>query len=140
MTQPGTFGLVGSGWRAEFFLRLASQLPDRFRATGLVTRSAERGALITARWGVPCFQTVAELLKNTQPDVVIPCVPWPVTPEVTVELVSHGAKVLAETPPAPDVDGLRQLWQAVGGTGLVQVAEQYLLMPAHAARATVVGQ
>jgi predicted dehydrogenase len=42
--------------------------------------------------------------------------------------------VLAETPPAPDADGLRALWAAVGASGLVQVAEQYLLMPAHAAR------
>ncbi|HEY3752352.1 MAG TPA: Gfo/Idh/MocA family oxidoreductase [Pseudonocardiaceae bacterium] len=140
MTQPGTFGLIGSGWRAEFFLRLASQLPERFRATGLVTRSAERGAEITATWGVPCFRTVAELIAHSQQDVVIPCVPWPVTPQVTVELVEHGVKVLAETPPAPDVAGLRQLWQAVGGTGLVQVAEQYMLMPAHAARGAVVGQ
>jgi predicted dehydrogenase len=140
MTEPGTFGLIGSGWRAEFFLRLASQLPDRFRATGLVTRSTERGAEITARWGVPCFQSVAELAKSTRQDVVIPCVPWPVTPAVTTELVQHKVKVLAETPPAPDAEGLRQLWQTVGATGLVQVAEQYLLMPAHAVRAAVVSR
>ncbi|HEX5403946.1 MAG TPA: Gfo/Idh/MocA family oxidoreductase, partial [Pseudonocardiaceae bacterium] len=127
--------VVGSGWRAEFFLRLAGQLPDHFRATGLVTRSAERGAAITARWGVPCFPTVTELLSKTKQDVVIPCVPWPVTPEVTIELVEHNAKVLAETPPAPDADGLRALWDRVGATDRVQVAEQYMLMPGHAARA-----
>jgi predicted dehydrogenase len=138
MTRPGTFGLIGSGWRAEFFLRLASQLPDHFRATGVVTRSAERGAEVTARWGVPTFRTIAELLAADRHDVVVPCVPWPVMPVVTKELVAHGTKVLAETPPAPDVDGLCDLWDAVGSTGLVQVAEQYMLMPAHAARAVVV--
>ena len=37
-----------------------------------------------------------------------------------------------------DVDGLRALWSAVGASGLVQVAEQYLMMPAHAARAALV--
>jgi hypothetical protein len=46
--------------------------------------------------------------------------------------------VLAETTPAPDLAGLRALWSAVGDSGMVQVAEQYPLMPSHAARAAVV--
>jgi predicted dehydrogenase len=136
MTEPGVFGLVGSGWRAEFFLRLAAALPERFRVAGVVSRS--RGDEVTATWGVPAFGTVAELLAASRPDVVIPCVPWPVTPVVTRELVDAGVRVLAETPPAPDADGLRELWRAVGSTGLVQVAEQYMLMPGHAARWAVV--
>ncbi len=49
-------------------------------------------------------------------------------------LVEAGARVLTETPPAPDVAGLQKLWSAVGRTGQVQVAEQYLMSPAHAAR------
>ena len=133
-----TFGVIGSGWRSAFFLRLARSAPDRFRATGVVTRSAERGAEITSEWGVPSFRSVAELLAAEAPDFVIPSVPWPVTPEVTREAVALGARVLAETPPAPDLPGLRALWADVGGSGLVQVAEQYLLMPGHAARLAVV--
>jgi predicted dehydrogenase len=66
-------------------------------------------------------------------------VSWPAMPVVTRELVAAGAKVLAETPPAPDLDGLRSLWQDVGASGLVQVAEQYTRMPGHAARLAVVG-
>ena len=133
-----TFGVIGSGWRSAFFLRLARSAPDRFRATGVVTRSAERGAAITSEWGVPSFRSVADLLAAEAPDFVIPSVPWPVTPEVTREAVALGARVLAETPPAPDLPGLRALWADVGGSGLVQVAEQYLLMPGHAARLAVV--
>jgi predicted dehydrogenase len=52
--------------------------------------------------------------------------------------VRLGARVLVETPPAPDLPGLRSLWEDVGGSGAVQVAEQYLLMPGHAARLAVV--
>ncbi|MEU1244468.1 Gfo/Idh/MocA family oxidoreductase [Micromonospora parva] len=132
------FGIVGSGWRGEFFLRLARLLPERFRVTGVVTRTESRGAAVTADWGVRTFRTTAELLAHERPDFVIVSVPWSVTPEATRELVAAGVPVLAETPPAADLAGLRSLWADVGGSGLVQVAEQYLLMPGHAARLTLV--
>ncbi len=59
-------------------------------------------------------------------------------PAVIVDVVERGVPVLAETPPAPDLDALRALWSRVGATELVQVAEQYLMMPSHAARAALV--
>src|SRR3954447_2517279 len=133
-----TFGIVGSGWRADFFLRLAAMAPDRFRATGVVTRTAERGAEVTARHGVPAFRTTRELIAAEAPEFVIVSVPWAVTPDATRELAAQDMRVLAETPPAPDLPGLRRLWEDVGASGLVQVAEQYLLMPGHAARLQVV--
>src|SRR3954468_7664107 len=71
-------------------------------------------------------------------DFVGVCVPGSQTPELTVRAVELGLRVLAETPPAPTADGLRELWAAVGSTGLVRVAEQYLLMPGHAARLALV--
>ncbi|MGW4464916.1 Gfo/Idh/MocA family protein [Micromonospora sp. NPDC004704] len=132
------FGLVGSGWRSLFFLRLARLLPDRLRVTGVVTRTGQRGDEVTAEWGVPTFRSTADLLAHGRPDFVIVSVPWAVTPEATRELVTAGVPVLAETPPAPDLDGLRSLWSDVGASGLVQVAEQYLLMPGHAARLELV--
>jgi hypothetical protein len=133
-TVQTRFGIVGSGWRAVFFLRLARLLPQRLRVTGVVTRTASRGAEVTAEWGVPTFRSTADLLAHERPDFVIVSVPWSVTPEATRELVARGVPVLAETPPAPDLAGLRSLWSDVGDSGLVQVAEQYLLMPGHAAR------
>lgn len=134
-----SFGVVGSGWRSLFFLRLARRLSDRLRATGVVTRTAARGAEVEAEWGVPTFRTVPEMLASGRPDYVIVSVPWAVTPDATREVVGLGVPVLAETPPAPDIGGLRALWADVGGSGLVQVAEQYRLMPGHAARRALVG-
>ena len=136
--MSSTFGIIGSGWRSEFFLRIARSAPDRFRVAGVVTRSAERGAALTAEWGVPTFRSTAELVRAEAPDFVIASVPWAVMPDAVREVVGLGARVLAETPPAPDLPGLRALWADVGGSGLVQVAEQYLLMPGHAARLAVV--
>lgn len=128
------FAIVGSGWRSRFFLRLARMAPEQLQATGVVTRSAERGEQVTAEWGVPTFRTLGELASAGDPEFVIPSVPWSETPVVTREAVGRGLRVLAETPPAPTVEALRDLWSDVGSTGLVQVAEQYLLMPGHAAR------
>lgn len=133
-----TFGAIGSGRRTAFFLRLAKALPDRLRVTGVVTRSAERGGEVEAEWGVPTFRSVADLLRHERPDFVAAAVPWAAMPDAVRAVVEHRVPVLAETPPAPDLDGLRSLWSDVGLTGLVQVAEQYRLMPTHAARAAVV--
>ena len=36
--EPIAFGLIGSGWRGEFFERIAAALPDRFRLTGRYSR------------------------------------------------------------------------------------------------------
>jgi predicted dehydrogenase len=134
------YGIVGSGWRSTFFLRLARQLPERFQVTGVVTRTADRGADVEAEWGVRTFRAIEELVTADRPDFVIVSVPWAVTPEATKDLVARGIAVLAETPPAPDVAGLRDLWATVGASGLVQVAEQYISYPGHAARRALVGE
>ena len=38
------FGIVGTGWRSEFFLRIAAACPDKFRVVGLVTRDVARAS------------------------------------------------------------------------------------------------
>jgi predicted dehydrogenase len=124
------FAVVGTGWRAEYFWRIAAAL-DGLDCVGVVSRRPRE-------LPVPVFRSVAECLASAKPDFVVTAVPWAVTPTLVVDLVERGVPVLAETPPAPDLDGLRRLWQAVGAGGLVQVAEQYTRMPAHAARIALV--
>ncbi|HET9168802.1 MAG TPA: Gfo/Idh/MocA family oxidoreductase [Actinospica sp.] len=138
MSEPVTFGIVGSGWRAEFFARLAALLPDRLTLVGAAVRRPETVERITASWGVPTYLSPAELASRQRPEFVVSSVPWPANPEVVGTLVDAGTAVLAETPPAPDEAGLRALWAAVGERRRVQIAEQYLLMPGHAARREIV--
>ena len=125
-----TFAIVGSGWRAEYFWRLADALDD-LTCVGVVSRAPKN-------LPVPVHLSLDACLAAARPDFVVTAVPWEVTPSLVVELVERGVPVLAETPPAPDLDGLRALWHAVGDSGLVQVAEQYTRMPAHAARLALV--
>jgi predicted dehydrogenase len=117
-----SFAVVGAGWRAEMFWRLAAVLPD-VECVGAVVRTPRD-------LPVPTFSS----LSDVHPDFVVTAVPWDANPAVIVEAVERGLPVLAETPPAPDRDGLHALWRRTGDSGLVQVAEQYLMVPAHAAR------
>lgn len=125
-----SFAIIGSGWRSEYFWRLAAEL-DGLSCVGVVSRAPKD-------LPVPVHLSLDECLASAKPDFVVTAVPWGITPSLVVELVERGVPVLAETPPAPDLDGLRALWSRIGDRGLVQVAEQYSRMPAHAARIALV--
>ncbi|MFL6065187.1 MAG: Gfo/Idh/MocA family protein [Friedmanniella sp.] len=124
------FALIGSGWRAQMFLKVARELG---------TVSCAAAVVRTPRpLDVPVFTSLETCLRDTDVDFVLTATPWSATPGFIAEVVDRELPVLAETPPAPDLDGLRALWSTVGSSGLVQVAEQYLLMPSHAARTALV--
>ncbi len=125
-----TFALVGSGWRARMFREVAREL-GKIRCGGVVVRTPRS-------FEVPTFTSLDACLREVRPDFVLVATPRSVTPGVIADAVDRGVPVLAETPPAADLDGLRRLWSRVGAAGLVQVAEQYLMMPSHAARAALV--
>jgi len=129
MGEQIRFGVVGSGWRSDFFLRIADALPDRFAVTGLVSRSRETAQLVESRWRVPAYPDVAALLERERPDFVVVSVPRAVAPARVIELVDQRVPVLCETPPAADLEGLVQLYERVAGRAAVQVAEQYHLSP-----------
>jgi predicted dehydrogenase len=122
-----SFVVVGAAWRAEMFWRIAAAIPG-LECLGAVVRSP-RDLPVPA---------LGSLDDGPRPDFVVTAVPWATNPDVIRAAVERGLPVLTETPPAPDVDGMRALWHDVGASGLVQVAEQYHLMPSHAARLATV--
>jgi len=144
MTQPAAFaetphatvGLIGAGWRAEYFLRIARDLPERFTVARVLVRTVESASSVAGTWGVGATTSLADFLTGSY-DFVVVSTPWAVVPELIEALVAAGIPVLSETPPAPDAAALRSLWGSVGGAP-VQVAEQYFLQPHHAARLAVV--
>ncbi|HJP80178.1 MAG TPA: Gfo/Idh/MocA family oxidoreductase [Pseudonocardiaceae bacterium] len=126
-----SFVVIGAGWRAEYFWRIGAAL-DGLDCVGIVARSPKNDL------PVPVYLSLDECLRTAKPDFVVTAVPWQVTPSLVAELVERAMPVLAETPPAPDLDGLHALWAKVGASRLVQVSEQYSRMPAHAARIALV--
>ncbi len=139
MNRPVRTAVVGaSSWRAQFFLRLAALVPDEVELVGAVTRQPDAAQQVSDRYRIPTYSGVADLMAGARPELVISSVSWAANPQVVLDSVASGAKVLCETPPAPDAAGLRALWDAVGARRAVSVAEQYLLMPGHTARLAAV--
>jgi hypothetical protein len=61
MARP-SFAIVGAGWRAAFFLRIARALPGQYAVTGMVVRDPERAQQMTVAWGVPARPSLHALL------------------------------------------------------------------------------
>jgi hypothetical protein len=136
--SPIKFGIVGAGWRTEFYLRLARALPERFEVTGVVVRNAAKAPAFQARWDGKTFGALDELLKTSSPAFVVVSAKWTDNHAVVADLWQRRVPALCETPPAPDVAGLVRLHALMEQGAKVQVAEQYHLQPAHAARLALV--
>jgi predicted dehydrogenase len=126
------FGIVGAGWRSEFYLRIARALPSRFRVSAVVVRNPERRKAFEQTWGVRACASTEELLQ-TAPSFVVTSVGWPANPPLLQELAAQGVSVLSETPPAPDLEGLRVVAALTRQGARIQVAEQYWAQPHHQA-------
>ncbi len=137
--KPITFGIAGNGWRADFYLRIAQHCPKRFKVAALTSRSAETRTRLEQTWGVKTFESVQQMVKHTELDFVVTSVPWETNPGIVTYLAENQIPCLSETPPAPDIEGLIKLNQiARQHHAKIQIAEQFHLQPAHAARIAAV--
>lgn len=128
------FGIVGSGWRMGFYLRVAKARPNLFEVAGVVSRTAERAAAVNKEWGVPGLTTLDALLA-ARPEYVVTSVPWGVNPGLLRELAEKKMPALSETPPAPDLESLLALDADLTRLNAnVQVADEYHRRPQHAAQ------
>lgn len=129
------FGVVGSGWRSACYLKTAALMGQKCSVTGVVSRSEEKRAAITAEWGVDTFRTAAELADKNGADFLFVSVPGNAVMGVLHELIPLGIPLLVETPPASTVEELVALNEAARSEGArIQIAEQYALQPMNSAR------
>ena len=111
------YAIIGAGWRSEFYIRIAALLPQLFSVSGVFVRNPEKRREFSAKYSVPIFDDLENLLK-TDFDFVISCVNKD-SIEITAQMLSDkGVAVLTETP----VTSNRL-------TGRIQVAEQFHFMP-----------
>lgn len=131
--MPIEFLLIGSGWRADFFIRLAEKMPAHFRISGVVTTNETMRQSYEQR-GFPCVGTISEGIKTGTPDFAVVCVKAQAAPDVSLEVLAYGLPVLSETPAAATLEALTAFAAKLPRSAKFQVAEQYHVRPDHAAR------
>jgi hypothetical protein len=131
--MPIRFGLIGGGWRAEFFTRIARELPEQFQLAGVVQRDHAKAEAFGQKWHAPAFRTYAELADAGVDFVVLSVKPEAHLPILT-ELHALSLAVLCETPAALDLPAMIDIWRLVEKGLKLHIAEQYLFQPLHAAR------
>ncbi len=134
---PLRLGVVGTGFRAGLFLDLVARVPHLVEVTGVLGRSrASAEAAVAVAAGLPSPTTSPACCGPHRNSSSSRC-PSRRRPRSS-PTSPPTARGSSPRRPRPDLDGLRALWDAVGASGRVQVAEQYLLFPHTAARLRVV--
>ena len=134
------FGLIGSGWRAEFYIRIAKALPQQFDLTAVLIRSREKGEAFSKAFGVKVVNTLEELMAD-EPAFVVLAIKRGVAGGMLKELMRRHIPVLTETPPGESISELLDLWQTYEQEKpKVQVAEQYFLQPLYSAWLEALGK
>jgi hypothetical protein len=134
--NPTRFGLVGCGWRAEFFTRVARELPERFEVERVLIRepAKPKAQAFMRRWPLPTCATIDELLRGAKMSFVVLSAQAASNPELLAAFAERKMPVLCETPPARGVPEMTALHDLTRRGARVQVAEQLHLRPHHAAR------
>ena len=102
------FALIGSGWRARMFLDVARGL-GTVRCGGWWCGPRASWTCRPSRPWTPACASSPRFRAHRHAAAG--------DAGIIAEAVERGLPVLAETPPAPDLDGLRALWSAVGRPG-----------------------
>jgi len=111
------FGIIGAGWRSEFYLRIANLVPEKFSVCGIYIRNPEKRKEFSEKYSVNIFDNLDDLLA-TEFDFIVSCVSKENILTTAEMLSQKGIYVLTETPITDNITGEK-----------VQVAEQFHLMP-----------
>ena len=130
--NPLSFIIVGSGWRAMFYVRIAKRYLELFQLQYLLCRTEEKAECIRREQEIP-VTTSTEVCRAANPDLVVVAVDKNTKFDVTKEWLEKGYAVLTETPAALTEDQLEELWRLHQNGARLQVAEQYIRYPLIAA-------
>ena len=91
------FVIIGGGWRAEFYLRIAKALSDQFYVSAICIRNQQRAKEIARKFSVKVVGTIQDVLSEPF-DFVVNCINKEDVSDLAVQLADEGHYVLCETP------------------------------------------
>lgn len=120
--------IVGSGYRSEFYARIAATYPHLFRAIFLC-RSEEKAAKMRMKTGIQATTSLKEC-EQFHADFVVVAVNKENIADVCEEWVERGYPVVTETPAGASIEKLCRLWELRERRGArITVCEQYHRYP-----------
>ena len=107
--MKANYMVIGYGWRADFYYRIAKLLPEQFSICAGVLRTEARAKEVALQEHV--FTTVdLDKALSRKPDFAVLCVPREIVKDYLVQLMEKGIPVLCETPPGKNIAELNELW------------------------------
>ena len=94
--------IIGYGWRADFYYRIARLLPEQFSICAGVLRTEARAKEVALKEGIFATADLDQALER-KPDFAVLCVPRDFAKDYLLKLMEIGIPVLCETPPGKDV-------------------------------------
>lgn len=131
------YGIVGAGWRSEFYLRIADLLPDIFKVSGMYIRNRQKREEFSKKYNTPIFDTLEKLLE-TDFDFIVSCVNKTGICDIVRELACKNIPLLTETPIGTSLKEIETILGEIKPDWRVQVAEQFHFMPRNVAIKSVI--
>lgn len=126
--KPLSYIIVGSGYRSEYYARIAAAYPHLFNAL-YFCRSEEKAAKIQAKTGIRATVSLEEC-ERLHADFAVIAVNKESIADVCAEWVDRGYPVILETPAGSSVGKLCRLWELHEKRGAhITVCEQYHRYP-----------
>ena len=126
------YGIIGAGWRSEFYLRIAALMPDTFKVSGIYIRNKQKREEFSQKYNAPIFDTLEKLLQ-TDYDFIVSCVNKTGICDTIRELACKNIPLLTETPIGTSVSEIGDFLREIKPDWRVQVAEQFHFQPRNVA-------
>ena len=122
------FTLIGTGYRSEFYIRVALNNKDKLNLVGVLARNNEKINYLTNKYNI--YTTLNENdLFNLKPDFIVVCVDKTHILDTSIYYASLGYPILMETPAALNLLDITKFKDAINKGYKIQVAEQYIRYP-----------